>query len=134
MASMEQTIAALEKKGKDELGLLFEVGPEYFTTADLIRLLGQWEIKTQLFQTLHKTLIWIGASSPAWLILGVLFHFIGLPYLASFALVLFPVSAISFVIGLIWMNSYFKSKGYLEHTEALIKGELRRRERSEMTL
>lgn len=128
MASIENVVSNIEKGGKDEHTLLMEVGAEYFTTADLIRLLGQWEIKFEIFNRFQKTLIWVGAASPAWLLIATIGYFINLQYLASFALIMFPVTAFICFAGLIWMNYYFKSKGYLEQIEILIREELKKRE------
>ena len=129
MASIDNVITDLEKRGKDEHSLLMEVGPGYFTTADLIRLLGQWEVKQALFQRFQKTLIWLGASSSGWLLIATLGYFLKLSYLASFALVMFPATAFFCFGGLIWMNIYFKGKGYLEQIEIEIREELKRREK-----
>ncbi|MEO1258093.1 MAG: hypothetical protein AAFZ15_04825 [Bacteroidota bacterium] len=127
MASIENIITDLEKKGKDEHALLLEVGPSYFTTADLIRLLGQWEIKSELFKRFQQSLVWLGASAPAWLLIATIGYFIKLHYLTSFALVMFPVTAFLCFGGLIWINIYFKGKGYLEQIEVLIREELEER-------
>ena len=131
MASVDNLISNLEKDGKDEHALLMEVGAQYFTTSDLIRLLGQWEIKFELFGRFQKMLIWLGASSPAWLLVATIGYFIKLNYLSSFALVMFPVTAFICFAGLIWMNYYFKSKGFLEQIELLIREELENRSRKE---
>ena len=129
MASVENVITDLEKKGKDEHVLLLEVGPSYFTTADLIRLLGQWEIKFELFERFQKTLLWLGASASAWLLIATIGYFVKLYYLTSFALVMFPVTAFLCFGGLIWVNIYFRGKGFLEQVETLIREELEGRKK-----
>lgn len=128
MASIEHLTKKMEQDCRDELGLLASVGPEFYNNADLIRLLGQWETRRQLFGQLQGALIIIGASSPGWLAVGALLSIIKLPTAASMALLMAPVAVMVFLGGLFWIKKSFRGEGHLEQTGEMIKHELHRRE------
>ncbi len=120
-------LSYLEKKSSDELSLLESVGTEYFSTAELIRLKGQWEIKNKLFIQFQKYLIRIVAFSPVWLVGWFIFHLLHLPALAMFSLMLFPLSFMLFFSGLLFMRHFFPGKGHLDYIGDMINLELHRR-------
>lgn len=117
----------LEKEAGDELELLQSTGAEFFSTADLLRLRGQWEIKHLLFGQLLRLLIYIAAIAPAWLLLWLLFDFLQWSWVALVCLALTPVSYLIFFAGLFFMRYFFKGKGHLEKVGEMITAELRKR-------
>lgn len=117
----------LEKKAADELALLESTGAEFFSTADLLRLRGQWEIKNLLFRQLQRLLIYIAAGAPGWLLFWGLFDFLGWTWLALVFLALTPVSYLVFFAGLLFMRYFFRGKGHLEKVGEMIVVELRKR-------
>lgn len=125
--NVDGIINYLEKNAEDELSYLESVGAEFFTTAQLIRLKGQWEVKNQLFGRCQFLLVRIAGISPVWLALWFLFDVIGWNTISIFCLSLFPVSFLIFFGGLMLMNYYFKGKGHLEFVGDLIDLELCKR-------
>lgn len=117
----------LEKTSSDELAYLESVGAEYFSTTQLIRLKGQWEVKHQLFWQFQKVLIRIAASAPLWIMLWFAFDWLQWKGLSLIALALCPFSFFIFFAGLLFMRKFFKSKGHLENVGEMIDNELLRR-------
>ncbi|MCO6493197.1 MAG: hypothetical protein J5I98_32555 [Phaeodactylibacter sp.] len=122
----------LEDNASDELAHLESVGPEFFTTEQLLRLRGQWEVKNYLFKAFLKLVIRIVAISPVWICGYYLLAFLGLRYLALLSLSLFPLSFVVFFAGLVFIYSYFRGKGHLDRVGEMIAGELGKRKRGRM--
>lgn len=110
-----------------ELDQIVAFGPAFYSTGDLLRLLGKWEATILHFRELHRALLWIGASSPAWIIISLLMFLFGLPRAGYFIIALFPLSFLVFVAGAFWLKKRFTSQGHLEHIGELIRQELKRR-------
>lgn len=124
---IDQVLHFLEENAEDELSLLESTGPEYFTTSQLWKLRGQWEVKNRLFRQFQQLLLRIAAFSPLWILGWMLFYWIGWEYLALLSLFLFPVSFIVFFAGLYHLRRFFKGKGHLDSTGEMIVEALRRR-------
>lgn len=114
----------LEKSAADELSYLESVGAAYFSTAQLIRLKGQWEIKNQLFGQVQKFLLQVAIWSPIWLAAWFIFDLLQWKFLAAICFTLFPVS---FFLGLLFMRKFFKGKGHLDTVVEMIDTELQKR-------
>ena len=124
---LDQLLRSLEGQAEDELALLEETGPEYFTTAQLWRLRGQWEVKQQLFRRSQKGLLHLAAASPVWIGGWLVFSYLDWDYLALLSLFLFPVFLLLFFTGLYFTHRVFRGKGHLDATGELIVDELKRR-------
>ncbi len=117
----------LEKVASDDLSYLETTGAEYFSTAQLIRLKGQWEVKHQLFGQLQRLLMRIVAWSPIWIVGWAGFQWLGWTWVALLCLALFPLSFVCFFTGLLFMRRFFKGKGHLDAVGEMIDAELRKR-------
>jgi len=124
---LDHLLRSLEGQAKDELALLESTGPEYFTTAQLWRLRGQWEVKNQLFRQAQQWLMRLAAIAPVWLVAWFLFSWLGWSYLALLSLFFFPVSLFLFFAGLYYTHRIFGGKGRLDAAGELIVRELKRR-------
>lgn len=124
---IESIIKHLEGNAADELSYLESVGVEYFTTEQLLRLRGQWEVKNHLFYYFQRLLIRIVAYSPVWIAGWFLLEWIKWHYLALLSLALFPLSFVVFFAGLAFMHTFFKGKGHLSRVGEMIGEELERR-------
>ncbi|MBK7871198.1 MAG: hypothetical protein IPJ74_11220 [Saprospiraceae bacterium] len=123
----DSVLRYLEKTTSDELSYLESVGTKYFTTADLIRLKGQWEIRNQLSTQLQGLLVRIALFSPVWLVAWFLFSKVNLDFLALLSLVFFPFSLIVCFWGLHLVKRNFKGNGHLAFVGDMIDLELHRR-------
>lgn len=123
----ENILSQLERSATDELSYLESVGAEYFSTAQLIRLKGQWEVKNRLFDQVQRLLLRIVAVSPLWIGAWLLFSFLQWTYVALLCLALFPLSFVVFGFGLYWMRCFFKNRGHLDTVGDMIDAELRKR-------
>lgn len=126
--NLDNLLQELEQGATDELDFLWQTGAEYYSTAQLWRLRGQWEIKNDLFRRFQRLLLGIAAASPVWLLLSVGFLLMDVPRLATFCLLMFPITYFLFLMGQIFMRRYFKGRGHLEAVGAAIVAELRQRE------
>ena len=125
--NIDGIIKHLEDNASDELAHLESVGAEFFTTEQLLRLRGQWEVKNYLFKVFQQLVVRIVAISPVWVGGYYLFAFLKLKYLALLSLALFPLSFVVFFAGLAFIYSYFKGKGHLDRVGEMIAEELNRR-------
>ena len=128
--NIDGIIKHLEDHASDELAHLESVGAEFFTTEQLLRLRGQWEVKNYLFKAFQKLVVRVVAISPAWIAVYYLLVFLKLKYLALLSLALFPLSFVVFFAGLAFIYSYFKGKGHLDRVGEMIAEELTRRKRA----
>jgi hypothetical protein len=129
--NLNKTLTDMESNAEDELSFLFSTGAEYFTTAQLIRLKGQWEVKNYYFHRLHKTWIRMAALAPVWLCVWLLFDLVGLPVLGLIFLFFFPFSLVSFFVGMFLMRWLFPGKGHLDMVGDMIQEELIKRKAKE---
>lgn len=125
--NLNETLTDMESNAEDELSFLLSTGAEYFSTAQLLRLKGQWEVKNYYFHRLHKTWIRMAALAPIWLCIWLLFDLLGLKILGLFFLFLFPFSLVSFFVGMFLLHRLFPGKGHLDSVGAMIQEELRKR-------
>lgn len=129
--NLNKTLAEIESRAKDELSFLLATGAAYFTTVQLIRLKGQWEIKNQYFHRLHKAWIRMAALAPIWLCVWLLLDLLGLPVLGLIFLFFFPFSLVSFFVGMFLMRWLFPGKGHLDMVGEMIQEELDKRREKE---
>ncbi|MEM9918226.1 MAG: hypothetical protein AAF990_09040 [Bacteroidota bacterium] len=130
MKPLHQQIKDIEKNAGNELNYLLEVGADYFPTAELLEMCGMIKARIRLFDKLHKIVILLGASSPAWLLIGFLCAIVGLNGLALYVTMLFPISFFLCIAGAIWMKREFNSKGHLEHIARVLRWELIQRQKA----
>lgn len=124
---LDQMLLNMEEKAEDELSFLLSTGVEYFSTAQLMRLKGQWEVKNHYFHKFHKTWVKIGATAPIWLCIWLAFDLLGLPIIGLFFLSLFPSALIIFFVGMVLMRRLFPGKGHLDMIGKMINEELNSR-------
>ena len=70
---LDKYLERLENEAANELQEFVELEPSYYSTDHLLELRRQWLGEIQLFQQMQKVNLIIGASSPIWFIVGVLF-------------------------------------------------------------
>lgn len=124
---LDKMISYLEHSAEDELSLLEDTGAEFFSSAQLMRLYGQWEIKNRLFHIFQKLLIKIAAFSPIWIAGYFIGQLLDWTFISLLLLAGFPLSFLIFFAGLIFIRAFFKGKGHLDQVGDLIKMELRKR-------
>ena len=125
--NIDRLVGHLEENATDELAQLASLGAEYYSTEQLLRLRGQWEIKNQLFHLFQRVFIRIVAFSPIWLVLWWGCGLLKLKGLSLFFLSLFPLSFMIFFVGLWFMLTFFKGKGHLDRVGEMIAQELTKR-------
>lgn len=124
---LDQMLQHLEDHAENELSFLADTGAEYFSTAQLIRLKGQWQVKFQLFEQLNRILVRIIATSPIWLILWMAASALQMTILGLCFLLLFPFSFLLFFCGQFFLRFAFKGNGHQENVGDMIDRELEKR-------
>ena len=128
--NLEQTLHRIEARAEDELSFLADTGAEYFSTAQLIKLKGQWQVKRQLFLQLNFVLIRTVAFSPITLMLWMACSYLGMGMLGWFFLILFPFAFLLFFAGQIFIRYAFQGNGHHEDIGQMIDCELENRRKN----
>ena len=131
--SIHNFLNDLEEESRDDFGFLESTGAKFFTTGELMELRGRSRERIHFYRQWHRANIILGASSPAWIILGFIFGILGLQGAAKLSLLLFPICVLLFVGGALYLKRQFRSIGYQEHIARLIETELMERQNNEMT-
>ncbi|MBK8491142.1 MAG: hypothetical protein IPL49_09710 [Saprospirales bacterium] len=117
----------MEREAEEDFSLLLSTGPVFFSTAQLLEMYGRVLEREVLFHRLRRAIVWAGALSPSWILVGFIFGLMGWIPLASVAFVLFPVSLLFFLGGAFLLQSWLGTRGSLEHMRLLLEMELSRR-------
>lgn len=125
--SIQEILNQIETGARNEFDQLADIGAELYSTADLLRLRGKWEEATTTFEQAHKILLYLGFSSPLWVLLSFPIGLFGLERLAYFILAFFPITFILFSAGSLLLKKRYISRGYLEFIGSIINDELRKR-------
>jgi hypothetical protein len=125
---LKDVLERIERSSQDDFAQIVDVGPEYFSTATLLRLQGRCQEALQIFDQLHRLLLWLGVCSPGWILLSFPIGLAGNLRLAYFVMGLSPLTFFIFAIGSLLLKSKYNSRGYLEYIESSIATELKKRE------
>ena len=125
--SLESYLERLEQEATNELQEFVELHPSYYSTDHLLDLRRQWLSEMQLFRQMQKMNITIGACSPVWLGVGILFATLEMQILTVISFCLFSVFLFTFLVASFVVKKKFKSRGYLEYIGDLLKDELQLR-------
>ena len=128
MDRIDRYLTQVKTNAQDELAYFWDLEPHHFSTAELLRLLGQWEMKFKIFKQTQKFVLLIPTTAPVWLLASFTFGAFGWTRLASFFLVMFPLSFIIFFAGLYYIFITFRGKGHLEEVGERITCELQKRQ------
>ena len=128
MHNYQHLLQRIETEAKDELIYFDQLDPQYFTTSELYRLLGQWEVKDKYFQQIQDLILYAVASLPFWLIATFIFNSLIWSKLAIVSITLFYLAVITFLVGYYIMNVTLKGNKHLVEVGEKLKAELRRRQ------
>lgn len=121
----------LEEAAGNELRQLDELGPELYSTADLIRLRGQWQVKMELLVWLQEKMIRLLAWTPVWMIAYGIFDYLGWGILALIGLGMIPLTFVLYACGWYLLLRFCGRQSELESVSELIEEELMRRKRAQ---
>ncbi|MEM1121065.1 MAG: hypothetical protein AAGJ18_11505 [Bacteroidota bacterium] len=122
--SIDKYLERLERESTNELQELVRLDPSYYSTDHLLDLRRQWLGEMQLFQQMQKMNMIIGACSPFWFVVGILFATLKMQILTVIAFCLFSVFLFTFLVASFLVKSRFKGQGYLEYIGELLNDEL----------
>jgi len=124
---IHKILESFEKEAADEFKLLDSTGAEFFSTHTLLELHGRCRERLALYQVIHKVSIVVGASSPIWLMVGCIFGALGWYFLATLALLCFPISLLLFGGLMLLLHFFYGGKDQLERKMTEVRLELQRR-------
>jgi|AntRauTorckE5430_2_1112549.scaffolds.fasta_scaffold05272_3 hypothetical protein len=128
--SIDNYLRSVEKEYSDELDCVLFYDLNDYTTGYLYELRDKCENRQVLHRQVFKKLIWLGAVSPLWLIIGMVAAFatnnIWLPKI----ILLFPISVAFFLFGLFKLHRQFGGMQKQEYIGRVIETEISRRNRS----
>ncbi|MCI5083831.1 MAG: hypothetical protein MRY78_19185 [Saprospiraceae bacterium] len=126
---LDRQLNKLENEANDDLLLLLDVSPEYYSTKELKALLRELKTKEKQVKKTKEKLFLVGASGSIWMALSFLAQMIDVRWFGLTCLALIPVAFGVYIGGSIIVekrNRFFKD-AYL--IEKIIRGELERRQK-----
>lgn len=129
---IDKILRKLDQQAADEVELLRELGPSYFSAEDLLLLKGRCLERQRLLRRYGKANMILGASSPLLLLFAIIFGLSGEVETAAALIKAFPL-AFALFLGVAWLLKVeFDSTGQLELLIDQIEEELSRRQAQEM--
>lgn len=128
---LHKLLSDIEVKSSDDFAMLEDCGAEYFSTPDLLEMRGKWKEQMRMFKILHRANIYIGSTSPLWLVVAGVCGVLGLGRGVLFSLTLFPLTLFIFLGISIFLRQTYRSKGWLDFVGREINSELNRRQSEE---
>lgn len=119
--------AQLEKEANDDLDLLSEIGPAYFSVDHLMDLRQELREKVSLFERRQRIAMLMGASGAFWVMLAILARYVGQGWLLITAFVATVLCFAAYAFIIVQQQRIFKSKGELEFSLRQVEDELRKR-------
>lgn len=128
-SDIDKLLARLDAQARDEVELLRELGPRFFSEEDLLQLRGRCLERQLLGARLSKANMVVGASSPSLILLAMVLGLSGKPGAAALLLKAFPFVFLFFLAAAWWIHRVFDSTGQMELLIDQIDEELQRRHR-----
>lgn len=126
---LDRQLNKLERQANNDLLLLMEVSPEYYSTNELKLLLIELKTKQKQVQKKKDNLFLIGATGFVWMVLYFFTQMMGTPWIELIAIGLIPMSFGTYIIGTIILerrNQFFE---YAYHIDKIIRTEIERRKK-----
>ena len=126
---LDRQLSKLEKQANNDLLLLMEVSPEYYTTTELKSLLRELKPKQKQVQKKKDNLFLVGASGSIWMALSFFAQMMEIPWIGLIAIGLIPLAFGTYIGGTIIIekrNRFFK---YAYHIDKIIRTEIERRKK-----
>jgi hypothetical protein len=128
--SIDNYLRSLEREYSDELDCVLFYDLSDYTTDYLCELRDKCKSRQILHRQVFKKLIWLGAISPLWLIVGIFGVFLtDISWLPKIV-ILFPISITFFLFGLFKLHRQFGGIQKQEYIGRLIETEINRRNKS----
>lgn len=126
---LDRQLNKLERQANNDLLLLMEVSPEYYSTNELKLLLIELKTKQKQVQKKKDNLFLIGATGFVWMVLYFFTQMMRTPWIELIAIGLIPMSFGTYIIGTIILerrNQFFE---YAYHIDKIIRTEIERRKK-----
>ena len=124
---LDRQLHKIEKEANNDLLLLLEVSPSYYTTHELKDLLQELKEQENKVKRQKENLFIIGSSMLLWLCLSFLFQLLKLPTLAYVFMTFAPTALAFFVFGSIYIRFKHRFFRHAYLIEKIIQAELERR-------
>jgi uncharacterized membrane protein YciS (DUF1049 family) len=124
---LNRQLERIEKEANDDFAQILEFGAKCYPTRELHQLLHQLDIESYRFSYLRRVLFLIGASTTFWIAFCFLFQSLEFNLGVILTLVIAPLSIITFVSGMAYINYRFRNIKQAHLIERIITEELERR-------
>lgn len=126
-SSKQDFWARLEKEANDDLHLLKEVGPSFFSGEHLSQLRHAMRQQISVFDKRSHLAMMLGASGTGWVMLAILARYFMIDWLSGIAYGASVLCFGGYAYLLFQLKKQFESRGELEFTLRQIEDELRKR-------
>ncbi len=130
-SDIDKLLARLDTQARDEVRLLRELGPRFFSEEDLLQLRGRCLERQRLGTRLGKANMILGAASPSLILLAIVLGLSGEVGAAALLIKAFPFVFLFFLAAAWWIHKTFDSAGQMELLIEQIDKELQSRHRQE---
>jgi hypothetical protein len=128
--SIDNYLRSIERDYANELDCILFYDLSDYTTDYLYELEKKCSTGQIIHRQVFKKLIWLGAISPIWLIIGIIALFTTSNLWLPKVVILFPISIVFFLVGLFKLYRQFGGIQKQEYIGRLIENEINLRNRS----
>jgi hypothetical protein len=128
--SIDNYLRSIERDYANELDCILFYDLSDYTTDYLYELEKKCSTRQIIYRQVFKKLIWLGAISPIWLIIGIIALFTTSNLWLPKVVILFPISIVFFLVGLFKLYRQFGGIQKQEYIGRLIENEINLRNRS----
>ena len=126
---LDRHLRKIEKEANDDLLMVMEAGPQYYTNQELYHLLDKLGLQEYEVLQFNRKLFIILASVSLWLVLLFVSHAVGLSWLAAIMTFLTASFLLAFAVGKIYLHQKFKTYRSSGLIRSIIQQELERRQK-----
>lgn len=124
---LERQLRRIERDVSDDLLMILEVGPQYYSTQELYELTDELKWQEERLKKLQRYCSLILASIPIWFCAYLLSGALDSIIVGHFFLYLMPITAAIFAVGNIYSRYHYRNCRHANLIRSIIQQELERR-------
>ena len=124
---LERQLRRIERDVNNDLLMILEVGPQYYSNRELHCLVDNIEYQETLLRKLQRHLFVFLASIPLWVCIYFLANAFGFHTIALGFLYFVPISLMAFTTGTLYSRYHFQNCRHANLIRSIIQQELERR-------
>ena len=124
---LERQLRRIERDVNNDLLMILEVGPQYYSNRELHGLVDNLEYQEALSKKLQRHLFVFLVSIPLWVCIYFLANAFGSHTIAQIFLYFIPISLVAFASGTFYSRYHFQNCRHANLIRSIIQQELERR-------